>query len=38
MRVGGGYKLDKVCQDALIQVIHTDVLLLYSHHVFNNDM
>ena len=28
---GGGYKFDKVCQDGLIQVIHTDVALLYGH-------
>ena len=37
MRVGGHHKFDKVCQEALIQVIFTAVPLLCGHHMLNND-
>ncbi len=37
MRVGGGYKFHKVCREALIQVIYTDVPLLHGRHMLNND-
>lgn len=37
MGVGGDYKFDKVCQNALVQVICNGVSLLCDHNMLNND-